>query len=291
MKKNKRLFLIIMVFLFSMITTFYSSESRGGVYGKITFAIVFPGGPDSGTEGKKIITQFLDILTKQTTLLRSSIDGEYFNTMSGVDAYLRANKNTFIMGSLGFFLANQKKYNLVPLSLVSTETGPVEQYYIMVKKGGYKSLADLKGKVLSGNVLYEDARYINRMIFNNLVDISKDFKLQPTPRPLSAVRKINTGGVDAVLINQMQYLSLKKIPSTFQNLEVIYKSPDLPRLGFMMIDSSGNSEVKDEILKAIVKMTALEEGKKVCENFGITGFQNLQPEKIDEAIAKFNSAD
>ena len=123
------------------------------------------------------------------------------------------------------------------------------------------------------------------------MNISKDFKLEPTPRPLSAVRKLDTGMVDAVLVNQMQYISLKRIPSTFQKLEVIYTSPNLPRLGFMMIDSPGAQKVKDEILRAIVKMSSLEEGKKVCNNFGITGFQNIEPEKIDEAIKKYNSAD
>jgi ABC-type phosphate/phosphonate transport system substrate-binding protein len=263
-----------------------SGHSLDASPGRINFVIVYPGGPDTGPEGDRIINQFLDILTQQTSLKRSMISGQYLNDMTQAKAHIRNNRNSFIMGSLGFFLSNREAFGLEPLSLVISEGKSTEQFYVIVKKGAHKSLDSLKGKTLGGNVLYEDATFINALIFENKLNVADYFSLQPTARPLSAVRRVTTGLTDAVLLNGMQYESLKKIPTTFDGIEVVYRSAELPRLGFMMVDTEVNRSARKEILGAIVKMTQLEEGKKVCQNFGITGFQTIQPESLNEVITK-----
>ncbi|HOW82407.1 MAG TPA: PhnD/SsuA/transferrin family substrate-binding protein [Spirochaetota bacterium] len=292
MTHKKNCFITIWMFLLLVFPGFFhqNGASVSAAAEKIHFAIVFPGGPDTGPEGDKIITQFLDILTRQTKIKRADVAGQYFNDIAPARAYIQKNRNCFIMGSIGFYLANRTTYNLVPLSLVTSEGKRTEQYYLIVKKGSYKSLADLKGKKISGNVLYEDAKFINNMVFENKINVGSYFVMQPTARPLSAVRKMNTGTVDAVLLTGMQYEALKQIPTTFQKIEVVYKSPEMPRLGFMMAETPATRGVKDEILGAMVKMTSLEEGKKVCNNFGISGFENIQPETLNETIAKYTGS-
>ena len=177
---------------------------------------------------------------------------------------------------------------LVPLATVKLQGNDKEQFYCIVKKGSYSSLADLKGKVLAGNVLYEDKKFINAMIFNKELDVSSYFILKPTPRPLSAVRKLTQGQYDAVLLNHIQYHSLEKL-DLFKKISVVHRSPKMPALGLMMVQTDRNASVKDKIVKAVTRMCSQEDTKAACKNFGIDGFAALEPGALNNEITKYES--
>lgn len=283
MKIRKLVAITILVFfgytLLSLRHEAYSAE-------KINFAVIFLGGPDTGAEGDKIITQFMDSLAKLTGLRKNMLQGKYFNNISEAKKYIQQNKNSYIMGSLGFYLSNRKSMNLSPLAVVSISGNDREVYYLIVKKGSYKTVKSLKGKILAGNILYEDKKFINAMIFDNTIDITRHFKLKPTNRPLSAVRRLTSGQYDAVLLNNMQYESLKSL-SLFNKIEVIYKSPTMPALGLMMINTKANNEVKSRIVNAVTKMCGQQDTKGACKNFGIDGFDSIEAETLNNEINKF----
>lgn len=268
---------------------FASLHTPGQCAEKINFAVIFLGGPDTGPEGEKIINQFMASLTKLTGMKKDSIQGKYFNKIDEAKTYIKQNKNTYIMGSIGFYLANRKSMNLSPLAVVDIGGDDKEEFYLIVKKGTYKSLGQLKGKILAGNVLYEDKSFINTMIFDNKIDISKHFKLRPTNRPLSAVRKLDSGQYDAVLLTHMQYSSLKNL-DIFNRITVIHKSSQMPALGLMMIDSKTNNTVKPKIVGAVTRMCNQQDTKGACKNFGIDGFNKLEAETLKHEITKYESA-
>ncbi len=256
---------------------------------KTSFALIFLGGPDTGAEGDKIINQFLSTLARLSNMGANSFQGKYFNSMTEAKAYITQNRNVYIMASIGFFLSNRNAMNLTPLALVKLQGNDREQFYLSVKKGAYKNLQQLKGKTLSGNVLYEDGKFINAMIFDNEIRIGDHFVLKPTNRPLSAIRKLTTGQFDAVLLNHMQYFSLKGL-AIFQQIEVIHKSPKMPALGMMMTNTPQNRSTKNRILSAVTTMCNQADTKGVCKNFGIDGFETLGSETLNDEINKFESA-
>lgn len=289
MKRSKKYFFTSLFVIFMLCLHAFIVDSHSSAEAKVNFIILYPGGPDPGTEGKNMITQFLDVLTQRTSLKKSDVEGNYYNDVALAKADIKRNGNAYIMGSLGFYLANKTRCNLIPLSIVATDGKDTELYYIVVKKGSYSSLAELKGKTLSGNILYEDYKYIDLIIFNGQLNVAKYFKCKATPHPLTAVRRVTTGKIDAVLLNSMQYESLKKITSTFSKIQVVYTSQEVPRLGLMMADTPETQKVKDEIISALTALCDGESGKKVCDNFGISGFQKINPESLDEITKKFNS--
>ncbi len=267
------------IFFFPFYSIGYGAE-------KINFAVIFLGGPDTGEEGQKIISQFMTSLTKLTAMKKNSLQGKYFNNIADAKSYIKQNKNTYIMGSLGFYLANKKPMNLAPLAVVKIGGDDKEQYDLIVKKGSYKSLKQLKGKILAGNVLYEDTKFINRIIFDNKIDITKHFQLKPSSRPLSAVRKLTSGQFDAVLLNNMQYNSLKNL-DVFNKIEVIYQSSQMPALGLMMTNTKTNNAAKDKIVNAVTRMCNQADTKEACKNFGIDGFSKLEAETLKNEITKY----
>ena len=256
--------------------------------GTVDFVIIFPGGPDTQQEGTSMISQFISNLVKLTGLSKSQLRGKYFNNINLARTYIKTHRNSFIMGSLGFFLAHKSNMGLVPLATVNLGSSNKERYYLVVKKGRYGSLNQLKGKTLSGNVIFETKNYINNIVFNDSIDVSKHFLLKPTSRPLSAVRRLTRKRIDAVLLNKMQYESLKSL-ALFSKIEVIYKSNEVPALGLMMVNNSRTKSVKDKVLNAVTTMCNLADTKEVCKNFGLSGFLRVKPGELDEVTRKYNN--
>lgn len=287
MKKNKRFIIITALLLVGFI--FQPFYSPGYSAQKTSFALIFLGGPDTGAEGETIITQFLASLAKLSGIPSGSLQGKYFNNIIEAKTYINQNKNAYIMASLGFFLSNRSAMNLAPLAVVKLRGNDREQFYLAVKKGAYSDLKQLKGKTLSGNVLYEDHRFINAMIFNNVLRVDNFFTLKPTARPLSAVRKLTTGQYDAVLLNHMQYYSLKNL-ATFKQLDIIHRSPKMPALGLMMTNTSQNRSTRDKIIRAVTTMCNQADTKDVCKNFGIDGFEAISSQALENEITKFDSS-
>ena len=193
-----------------------------------------------------------------------------------------------MLGSLGFYLANRKSLGLMPLAILKTSSNGEERDTIVVKKGRYHSLAELKGKSLYGSSLFEDPAYINRVVFAGQLDPATYFDLKPTSRPLTAVRKLEKDEADAVLLNVVQYESLRRMP-LFEKLDVVYTSAPRPALGLMMTDTSRTRAVRDNVLRAVVELCGTPKGQPVCQNLGIAGFEALPSGVLDAIVKTYES--
>lgn len=284
--KIRRLIAATMIVLFGYVCMPVHHDAMSAE--KISFTLIFLGGPDTGAEGDKIISQFITSLAKLSGLKKESFQGKYFTTITDAKTYLKQNKNSYIMGSIGFFLANRSSMNLVPLAIVKQQSLATEQYKLIVKKGKYSSLEQLKGKILAGNVLYEDKKFINTMIFKNKIDVSSYFILKPTNRPLSAIRKLIKDEYAAVLVNTRDYNSLKSL-DLFPKIQVLKESPAMPALGLMMVNTKTNQAAKSKIINAVTRMCGQADTKEVCKSFSIDGFDKIEAEILDNEISKYES--
>ena len=264
----------------------FLSPAQGASDETIRVVIIFPGGPDAGEEGQRMINQFLDIVTRQGKFDKGEIQGHYYNDVDQAIANLEKAGSGFIMGSMGFFLSQRKQLNLAPVALVEPLQRGDGCHYLLVKKGAVKTLESMKGGIIAGNTLYEAPRFLSRIVFQNKVDVESHFTLKPTSRPLSAIRKVAKGTLDGVLLNENQYLSLKPLAIADQ-LQVIYRSPPLPPLGFMMIDTAEMQQKRERMLKAVIAMCDSKEGKEACENFGIRNFKAVKKEDLSKVIKMY----
>lgn len=248
--------------------------------------IVYLGGPDAGGEGKGLIDQLVVELAKATGLEPGALEGSYFTENAPAVTRLAANPDSFVLGSLGFFLSQRQSTKLVPLARLKSTLNGTERFHILVKKGRYKSLDELKGKQLWGSPLYEDARFIDRIVFSGKLKAAEHFDLKPTSRPLSAVRKLKNEKADAVLLNTVQYESLRRMP-LFDELEQVFVSEPMPSLGLMMVDTPKTQAMRQKLVTTLLGLCGTPQGKSVCLNFGITGFDPIEEAVLQPVIAQF----
>ena len=186
---------------------------------------------------------------------------------------------SFAALSLGIFLEQEGAQKLVPLVLARVNGKTTNKYYVLVAKGSAKTLADLQGKTLTGSIL-DDGTFLSKVIFAGTIDATTHFKLEQTKRPLRAIRKVAQGQLDAALVDDVQFQSLKGLP-LFADLEVIFESADVPNLGMVYLkDRAGNEDIK-KFGEALVNMCKDPEGKKMCETFAVEGFEPLPAGALD----------
>ena len=251
--------------------------------------IIYLGGPDAGGEGKKLIDQLIDHLGGTMGLEPGALQGSYFTENGPAVEHLKAKKDAFVLGSLGLYLAQHKALKLSPLARLKTTEDGSERFHVVVKKGQYASLDDLKGKTLWGSPLYEDSTFLNAIVFGGKLEAAKHFALKPTNRPLTAVRKLERDEADAVLLNSVQYESLRRLP-LFEKLQEIYVSDPLPALGVMMVEGPKTRALRDTFLKTILGLCGSEKGKSVCANFGIAGFEPVADAMLEKVGKQYDSA-
>jgi hypothetical protein len=254
---------------------------------KVALAIVNPGGPDAGSEGNKLAAELAAHLGAAAGIEPTEIEAAYFNQLPAAAAYLKKHKDAFVLGGLGVFLSQRKALKLVPLARLLGKNGSDEEFAVVVRKGRYGSLAELRGKELHGSVLADDARYVDRFVFGGKLRASAHFKCRPSERPLSALRKLGADEVDAVLLNRVQFEALKTMP-LFEKLQVVYNSGPVPTVGLMMATTPRTRALKDRIVQAVSKLCGTEKGAPVCQTYGITGFESMGEDALVEAIKTYD---
>jgi len=277
---------LVIIFISLLIFSSCAVAQEGAQGEELSMAIVTPGGP-SPKKVEKYIGQFIGIIAERIGIGEDSVTARYFTELKPALDYLEKSRDSFIIGSLGFYLSQRKALNLIPLARVALTIGPAEHYYLVVKKGTFTTLDELKGKTISGSTLYEDPGFLNRIVFDNRVDISSDFILKPTSRTLSAIRKLLKGKLQGVLLDGVQYKSLEKLPF-FDEIDVLYRSPRLPDVGLMMIDTPAARKLKDRLLDALLEMGNSEEGAATFKSIGLAGFKLIDPASLDEVIMQYD---
>jgi hypothetical protein len=254
------------------------------------FAIVSPDLPFTtsemnGTKDKPgYITQFTGVLAKSLHRSPSDIKGKFFRSYGEAEKFIKHKKNVFIMSSVDYYTAYYKRLTLTPVADMNQPGG--NRYYVLVKKGRYSSLEALKGKKLTGSVLYGNKRFLKKVVFNGK-NISRYFNLKPTRRIYSAVKKVVRGKVDAVILNQRDYNKFKK-KSFFSKLKVVYSSRPISNLGVMMVNTPANRRVKPSLLRAIMSISSSKDAAAILRSNGIKGFQPVNRKMLDETLSRYN---
>ncbi len=253
--------------------------------GGISVVVYYPGGLEEGPEVEKAIGEFARILARGAGLEPESVRGRYFSELEPALAYLQDSPDSFIVSSLGFYLAQRSRLPLAPLAAVEQASGPNDRYYLAAKKGRFPAASALRGETVSGNTLYEDRDFLLRVVFAGLPAAS-GFEFVPTSRPLTALRRAARGEIGAALLDRAQYRALEGLPFA-GDLEVLYVSAPIPELGLMMVETETTRKLQERFLAGILALSGEEEGRKALEAFGVSGFRAVSPGDFSAVAAAY----
>jgi ABC-type amino acid transport substrate-binding protein len=249
------------------------------------FLICQTGSVATAEEAQPYIDGFGSYLAKRLGWDEGTFAVQFENQRKGGLAALKDWSPAFATLSLGIFLEYERRFDLVPMVVARVNGKTTNKFYVLVAKGGAKTLADLKGKTLSGSIV-DDVPFLSKVVFANTLDAASHFTLKQTKRPLRDIRKVAQGKLDAVLVDDLQLQSLKGLP-LYAQLAVIHESTEVPNLGMVYVKGRATEGDVKKFTDALVNMCREAEGKKMCETFAVEGFEPVPAGALDGVRALY----
>jgi len=255
---------IIFIGLILIIAAPYMAQA-----GPHDIVVIRPGGPSPSEQAQQQIDRLTKELARKSGWDSVGVVGRYFTDEKEALAYIKANKPGFVLSSLGFYLKYGKPLGLKVINQAILNGKTESKYYVVVKKGAYKSIDELAGKTMAGAHLQEP-EFVERIVFENRMIFGVDVNILPE-RALRSLRKLTKGKVDAVILDQKEYNSLGELDFA-KELELIFSSAPIPNNGFAVISANINPADIKAFEKAAANFCRYSDAKTICEDFDIQGF-------------------
>lgn len=232
--------------------------------------VCYPGGTVNAKDANGAMSSMLRVVERVGQWPENSFNS-LFTAKTDECRKLMAEKNPrFAITSLGLYLEMRTQYNLVPVVQPRIKGRTSERYRVMAQKDKYKSLDELKGKTLGGTVL-EEPSFIGKIVFAGKYDLATFFVLKPSNQAIRALRSLDKGELDAIILNEQQFGGLSSLHLETP-LETVFTSAEIPLMGLVANSASTTSEERARFGKALEGMCTDIEGKKLCELFGVDAF-------------------
>jgi ABC-type phosphate/phosphonate transport system substrate-binding protein len=242
----------------------------------------YPGGAVRARDAKPAMDSMVSVLESIGNWEKGSISVTFTSKAKKCRELLAKKKPEFAILSLGLYLEHRHKHNLAPLVVPKMKGMTTDKYRLLVKKGSYKNLAELKGKTIGGNHLSEP-EFLKRIVFLDKLDPLTEFKLKPSSRSLRSLRKLSQGKLDAVIVNDQEYSSIGLL-SFGDQLEVIFTSETLPQMGVVADTKKTSPAERDRLVKSLTGMCSHQEGDQLCKVFGIQSFESVDQSVYQKVV-------
>ncbi len=244
--------------------------------------VCYPGGSVNAKDANGAMSSMLRVVEWVGQWQENSFNSLFTAKADECRKQMTAKNPKFAITSLGLYLELRSQHNLVPVVQPKIKGSTTERYRVMVQKDKFKSLADLKGKTLGGTVLEEPA-FIGKIVFAGKYDPASFFVLKPSNQAIRALRSLDKGELDAVILNEQQYAGLASLQMKTP-LEAIFTSGEIPLMGVVANSVTTTAEERARFGKALEGMCTDNEGKKLCELFGVEAFTSVDAAVFEPMI-------
>jgi hypothetical protein len=244
--------------------------------------VCYPGGPVSEEDANKAMSAMLSVVERVGGWPANTFSSAFSSDLQGCKTLLDEKKPAFAITSLGIFLGQRDNLHLEPIVQPKMRGETSEQFHLVVVKGAFSNLEGLKGKNVGGSV-FDEAEFIRKIVFAGKIDPEKQFVLKPTKQAIRALRALDKGELDAVLLNGQQFAALGSLPLTHP-VESVFTSEPIPLMGLVANQEQSSPEDRQRFAKALAGMCADPDGKKLCELFSIDSFVPASMSAIGPAI-------
>jgi hypothetical protein len=244
--------------------------------------VCYPGGSVNAKDANGAMSSMLRVVERVGQWQENSFNSR-FTAKSDECRKQMAEKNPkFAITSLSLYLELRTRHNLVPVVQPKIKGRTSERYRVMVQKDKYKSLDELKGKSLGGTPL-EEPSFIGKIVFAGKYDPAGFFVLKTSNQAIRALRSLDKGELDAVILNEQQFSGLPSLHLKTP-LDVLFTSEEIPLMGVVANSATTTAEERARFGKALEEMCTDTEGKKLCELFGVESFVAVDPAVFEPMV-------
>ncbi|MCA9669126.1 MAG: PhnD/SsuA/transferrin family substrate-binding protein [Myxococcales bacterium] len=231
----------------------------------VMMLICFVGGPGNHQQAQPVVDQFLRHVERSAGWADKSSSGAFFSRRSRCVTFFEQKKPAVVVLDLASYLALRTRWKLSPLAQMGRSDK--KRYFVLVRDGSVKKLADLKGKKVVSTI--RDTKFLSKIVFGGKLDAAKHFTLSFTRRPLKGVRKVARKQADATIVDEQVMAHLGSLKLGVK-LVPLHRSAKLPGLT-MTVRAGTPKKVPAQLRKALPKLCK-GAGSKLCKTFSISAF-------------------
>jgi len=244
--------------------------------------VCYPGGAVNAKDANGAMSSMLHVVERVGGWQADSFASQFTTDLDDCRNWMAEKHPKFAIISLGLFLELRTQSHLEPLVQPRIKGRTSEQYRIIVQKDKFRNLEELKGKTLGGTVLKEEA-FIHRIVLAGKLDPATFFSLKPTNQAIRALRSLDKGELDAVILNEQQYAGLSAL-SMQSPVEAIFTSESIPLMGVAADSAKTTADERGRFAKGVGGLCTDVEGKKLCDLFGIDSFVKVESGVFDPMV-------
>ncbi len=229
--------------------------------------LCYPGGNVKSRDAEPSAKAMVELVEQLGEFKAGTFSSKFTSKTDQCDTWM-AQKPPFAIVSLGWWLAHRTE-GWIPLVQPKIKGSTDEVYRVMVRKGTFKSLDDLRGKTITGTPLAEPD-FLLKVVFSGRFQAT-DFHLEPSNLALRALRNLNDRQVDAVVLTAQQFQSIGALPFA-DVLEPVFTSQPIPLMGVVAGEKTTTADERRQFQKALTMFCGHKDGKQFCELFGIDAF-------------------
>ena len=288
MNKNFRLMLMVLLSC-SLQRTGGAAETKtiNAPSIPMTVLICYAGGSVQSQDAEAATASMLRVVEESGGWSPGAMTGVFISDVKECGMRLDEQKPPFAITTLGTFLAYREKLDLIPLAQPVIDGISAERYRIMVRKGTHTSLEALKGKTVGG-ALVDETEFLKRVVLRGAVDPESFFTLKRSQRVLHCLRSLAKGELDAVIVNSQQYRALGSLPFAGE-LEMAFTSEEVPLVGVVANGQRTTADERNRFARALSQVCKDQEGKQLCELFGVERFVPADVQAFQKAIDLWQS--
>lgn len=257
--------------------------------GTTAILVCYPGGPVSQEEASPAMDAMLRVVERVGGWDENTYSSFFTASLDECRSLLQSKQPAYAILSLGLFLEQRTLHQLSPLVQPRIKGASTERYRLVVRQGEFPNLNDLKGKAIGGAV-FDQPEFMKKIVFDQRIDPVQFFDIKPSHQTLRALRALDKGELDGVILNGQQYSALSSLQMKTP-LEARFTSDDIPLMGMTANSKLTTTEDRARLTQALEGMCADPEGKKLCDVFGVEAFVAASPSTIDPMIKRWTQGE
>jgi hypothetical protein len=247
-----------------------------------------PGYPGNTTQAQPAMDALAAGVVKQLGWSEGALSAVYHEKESAGLEALSTGSATLAIVPLPFYLKHRTHLALSPLLEVEQISADSESWALVAKRGAVKEPSDLAGWEVDSLAGYSPL-FVRGVALSSWGELSRDTRIEFTPRVLSALRKSAGGESVAVLLDRGQTDALSSLP--FSNeLEVIARSPDLPGQLLCAVGDRLSTEASASLTRKLPTMSETADGSEMLESIRISRFAPLDAKALARIESEFDGA-
>lgn len=275
---------IFLLFVLTLGTTLSMAQDQDSTPDLL---IVKPGDESATVENAaEFINRMTEILSLALpkTCGSTAVSGLITTRLSEARDLFSKRQPILVFSPVGFYLdlLQESDRPVVPIATIPRFGKEVEHYYLVALKKKNTSLSNLRKKTVR-TVFDFDLEYLKKVVFPRDFQPGKDFHLEGSPNLADELFLLLEGGefeldsldeglADALLFDEELKTFFENDDMVWPELEIIWKSEDLPREMIMTVGECWKDGDRDRLKKIIFDMKNIQIGAEILDLMNSSGF-------------------